>query len=78
MSTVFLNCIWFAQWLIGYLVVCCLDSFGHSNLGNIFDTSLEEILNTDKVKNIIKGFNDRYVYLDICKHCSYKDRFKHE
>jgi len=62
----------------GTVVVCCLDSFGHSNLGNIFESSLEEILSKDIVKNIIKGFNDRYVYLDICKHCSYKDRFKHE
>ena len=59
----------------GTVGVCCLDGEGISNLGNIFISSLEEILESDKYKNIIKGFNDRKVYLEICKHCSYKDRF---
>ena len=59
----------------GTVTICCLDGEGISNLGNIFNTSIEEILESDKYKNIIKGFNDRKVYLDICKHCSYKDRF---
>lgn len=59
----------------GTVTICCLDGEGVSNLGNIFESSFEEILESDKYKNIIKGFNDRRVYLDICKHCSYKDRF---
>jgi len=59
----------------GTICICCLDSEGISNLGNIFIDNFEDILNSDKYKNIIKGFNDRKVYLDICKHCSYKDRF---
>ena len=59
----------------GTVTICCLDGEGLSNLGNIFEISLEEIINSEKYKNIIKGFNDRRVYLDICKHCSYKDRF---
>ena len=36
---------------------------------------MEEILLSKKYQDIIKGFNDRKVYLDICKHCSYKERF---
>ena len=59
----------------GTVIICCLDGEGVSNLGNIFELSFEEILASDKYKNIIKGFNDRKVYLDICKHCSYKERF---
>lgn len=59
----------------GTITVCCLDTFGVSNLGNIFVDDIETIMNSEKVKNIIKGFNDRKVYLDICKHCSYKERF---
>ena len=59
----------------GTVTICCLDGEGISNLGNIFESSIEEILESDKYKNIIKGFNDRRVYLDICKHCSYKERF---
>lgn len=60
----------------GTVSICCLDSEGSSNLGNIFTTSLEEILITDKYQNTIKYFNNNKVYLDICKHCNYKDRFK--
>ena len=59
----------------GTITICCLDGEGISNLGNILESSFEEILESDKYKNIIKGFNDRKVYLDICKHCSYKERF---
>lgn len=59
----------------GTITICCLDSFVVSNLGNIFNDDIEIIMNSEKVKNIIKGFNNRKVYLDICKHCSYKERF---
>lgn len=59
----------------GTVTVCCLDSFGVSNLGNVFKDGMDNIINSDKVKKIIRGFNDRKVFLDICKHCSYKERF---
>lgn len=60
----------------GTVSICCLDSEGISNLGNIFNNTMEEILNSDKYKNIIKNWNDNKTYLDICKKCSYKERFK--
>lgn len=59
----------------GTVSICCLDSEGVSNLGNIFNDTLEDILAKEKYQNILRGFNDRKVYLEICKHCSYKDRF---
>ena len=59
----------------GTVTICCLDSEGISNLGNIFSQTFEDIISSEKYKKIIKGFNDRKVYLEICKHCSYKDRF---
>lgn len=59
----------------GTVTICCLDGEGISNLGNIFNTTIEEIISSDKYQNIINGFNDRKVHLEICKHCSYKDRF---
>ena len=59
----------------GTVTICCLDGEGISSLGNIFVTSFEDILSSKKYIDIIKGFNDRKVYLEICKHCSYKDRF---
>ena len=44
-------------------------------LGNIYNSTLEEILSSNKYQNIINNFNNRKAYLDICKHCSYKERF---
>lgn len=59
----------------GTVSICCLDSEGVSNLGNIYLSTMEDILGSDKYQNILKGFNDHKVYLDICKHCLYKERF---
>lgn len=59
----------------GTITICCLDSFGISNLGNIFNDNLEEILKCDTVNKILNNFNERRAFLDICKHCSYKERF---
>ena len=59
----------------GTISICCLDSEGISNLGNIFEEEIEDILNSSKYQKIIEGFNNRKVYLDICKHCKYKERF---
>ena len=59
----------------GTVTICCLDGEGISNLGNIFENTIEDIISSEKYKSITKGFNDRKVSLEICKHCSYKDRF---
>lgn len=59
----------------GTVVICCLDSNGLSNLGNILKNDLDTILNSEKTNLIIKNFNNRYAYLEICKHCSFKERF---
>ena len=60
----------------GTVVICCLDGEGESNLGNLFKCDLESILNSDKYQNIISNFKDNKCYLDICKKCTYKIRFK--
>ena len=60
----------------GDVGVCCLDTLCDSKLGNIFDSSFDEIINSQKVKDIIKGFNDNKLVLDICKHCTYHNRKK--
>ena len=59
----------------GTVSICCLDSEGISNLGNIYTDTFEDILNSNKLNNTISNFNNRKCYLDICKHCSYKERF---
>lgn len=60
----------------GRVVPCCLDSKGIINLGNIFNEDLNNILNNDRVKNIIQGFNDNKACEELCKHCSFKNKFK--
>ena len=59
----------------GTVTICCLDSEGKSNLGSIYTTPFEEILNSSKYQNTIQEFKNNKAYLEICKHCTYKDKF---
>lgn len=59
----------------GTIVPCCLDSSGIIKLGNIYTSSLKEILETNKAKEIINGFNNRKPTEELCKRCSYATRF---
>lgn len=62
----------------GTVSICCLDGDGVSNLGNVFNSSLEDVLSSEKYRSAIKGFQDNKAFLDICKHCSYKERFNNK
>lgn len=59
----------------GTIVPCCLDNNGDIALGNIFNETLEEVLSKDKTKKIIDGFQNRIAVEELCKKCSYKNRF---
>ena len=59
----------------GTVTPCCLDNNGDIPLGNIFNSSLEEILNSDRYKNMINGFNSNKLVEDLCKKCGYRNRF---
>lgn len=59
----------------GTVVPCCLDNNGDIGLGNIFEESLEEILGKEKTQKIIDGFKNRIAVEDLCKKCTYKNRF---
>ncbi len=60
----------------GTVVPCCLDSDGVINLGNIFEDTLEEIINTPRAKTIAEGFNSRKATEELCRKCGYAQRFK--
>lgn len=60
----------------GTVVPCCLDSEGNINLGNIFENSLGEILESDRAQNIYDGFSRRCAVEDLCKRCGYAKRYK--
>jgi radical SAM protein with 4Fe4S-binding SPASM domain len=60
----------------GVVVPCCLDSFGVIDLGNLHDESIETILHKEKTQNIINGFKEAKAIEELCKKCTFKDRFK--
>jgi len=59
----------------GSVVPCCLDSEGVMTLGNIFQSSLTEILDGERAVKIKKGFGRGCAEESLCKKCSYARRF---
>ena len=59
----------------GTVVPCCLDHEGIVNLGNLFTTSLEAILASDRTQTIKKSFQKNIITEELCKRCSYRLRF---
>ena len=59
----------------GTVVACCLDSEGKLALGNIFKSTITDILNTPRAQNIYKGFTDRSITEEFCKTCTYANKF---
>ncbi|MBR5246473.1 MAG: SPASM domain-containing protein [Clostridia bacterium] len=59
----------------GTVVPCCLDNDGTINLGNIFETDLEKIINSERAQNIYNGFSNRNACEELCKRCSYVRKF---
>lgn len=60
----------------GTVVPCCLDSEGKIPLGNIFESSLEDILNSERARNMYDGFSRRFAVEELCKRCGYAKRHK--
>lgn len=59
----------------GVVVPCCLDSFGIINLGNMHNSPLENILQSYKAIQIVNGFRNNICVEELCKRCTFKDRF---
>lgn len=55
----------------GDVVPCCLDADANLLLGNIFTQDLGEILQTERAKNIKKGFEQRKVVEPFCATCGF-------
>lgn len=60
----------------GTVVPCCLDAEGEINLGNIFETDLDEILASPRVSDMKLAFRRRKITEELCKRCGYARRFK--
>jgi radical SAM protein with 4Fe4S-binding SPASM domain len=59
----------------GTVCICCLDQNGDSNLGNVFESNLSDILNGPRFQEIAKAFSERKVILELCRKCTYRNRF---
>lgn len=60
----------------GTIVPCCLDSNGIINLGNIYQQSLNDIIESKRYQDLKKSFQDNKPCEELCKKCSFKLRFK--
>ena len=60
----------------GTVIPCCLDREGVINLGNVFEKPLAEILESERAKNMLRGFDCRKATEDLCRRCGYARRFK--
>ena len=60
----------------GTVIPCCLDSEGKIKLGNIFEQSLDSILENEKSRQVRNGFKDNKAVESLCQTCEYKQRFK--
>lgn len=59
----------------GDVSICCLDSDGKINIGNIFETDIKKILASQHYKDIISAFNQNKCIESLCQQCTYRDRF---
>jgi len=59
----------------GTVVPCCLDAQGDVNLGNVFNSKFCDIINSARCKNILDGWYRMECREELCKRCSYRNRF---
>ncbi len=59
----------------GDVVPCCLDGEGIIKLGNIFEESFENIINSEYSKEFIKAFEENKVIHQLCKRCGFRGKF---
>lgn len=59
----------------GTITPCCLDANGAINLGNIFDSDINSVLESKRVKDMVEGFRCKKLVEELCQHCDFITRF---
>ena len=59
----------------GTVIPCCLDREGVISLGNIHESPIEEILESQRATAIREGFKRRCATEELCRKCGYARRF---
>ena len=62
----------------GTVVPCCLDNNGDISLGNIFEETLEEILDNPKSIAIKNNFENNIIICKLCKTCGFLKRLENK
>ena len=52
-----------------------IDSEGEIPLGNVFETTLGDILGSERSVAIYEGFSNRCAVEELCKRCGYAKRY---
>ena len=60
----------------GTVVPFCLDHDGDIPLGNLYQESMEDILNTSRAQAIYQGFQSKKAIEELCRKCGYARRFQ--
>lgn len=60
----------------GNVVPCCLDAEGRINLGNIYESTLDGVLSSERAKALYDGFSSHRAVEKLCQGCGYASRFK--
>lgn len=60
----------------GTVVPCCLDNNGDIPLGNIFESDLDSILNSEKALYIKSNFGNGKIVCKLCKTCGFLKRLE--
>lgn len=60
----------------GDVVPCCLDGEGTIVLGNLIESSFEEIISSPMVKSFYDSFSAKKAPHPLCRTCGYAKRFK--
>lgn len=55
----------------GTVVPCCLDAEGKIPLGNLFETGLEDIINSPRAKALYDSFTRHAPTEELCRRCGY-------
>ena len=59
----------------GTVVPCCLDHEGDLPLGNLLKQDFEEIMSTEKARDIYNGFSRKIAVQTLCRRCGYARKF---
>ena len=59
----------------GTVVPCCLDHEGDIALGNLFESAMDDILESSRAQAIYRGFANKKAAEELCRKCGYARRF---